>query len=174
MKFLDQIGKAVDILEVSMGDYSPGGLAYKIRQFVKEKKIKLVVLDSLTGYLNTMPDQCMLYTRLHELVGYLSNAGVLTLMIVTTHGLVGNLESDIDTSYLADAVILMRHFEAMGKVRKCVAVIKKRYGQHENTIRELRFDSKGIEFGSPLEEFSGLLSGTPRFEGKIKDLIKNK
>jgi circadian clock protein KaiC len=144
---------------------SPGELAHNIVTSVREKGTRVVVIDSLNGYVSAMPQDDYLILHLHELLTYLSQQGVMTIMIMAQHGLVGTMAAPVDVSYLADSVILMRFFEAMGAVKKAISVIKKRSGAHETTIRELTLGERAIALGPPLEEFEGVLTGTPRFRG---------
>src|SRR6185369_14808527 len=114
------------------------------------------------GYLNAMPEEQFLTAQLHELLTYLGRQGVTTLIVVAQHGLVGtNMVSPVDTSYLADSVVLLRYFEYAGKVKKAISVVKKRSGAHEESIRELRFDGNGIHLSEPLTQLRGILSGIP-------------
>jgi len=122
---------------------------------------RLVVIDSLNGYLNAMPNERFLILHLHELMTFLGQRGVTTIMIMTQHGIVGgDVQVPVDASYLADTVILLRYFEAVGEIRQAISVIKKRTGPHERTIRELRFD-RGVHVGEPVREFQGVLTGHP-------------
>ena len=134
----------------------------------------MVVIDSLNGYLNAMPEERFLTAQLHELLTYLGHKGVVTFLVVAQHGLVGHMESPIDTTYLADTVILFRYFEAMGEVRQAISVLKKRSGKHERTIRELSLGDKGITIGQPLKDFQGVLSGTPTYRGPDQALKEPK
>lgn len=161
----------IGLRQMSVGEASAGELNHTIRQAVEEDGVRLVILDSVSGYLQAMPGEQGLITQLHELLSYLSAAGVLTIMIVTTHGLFGETEPGVDVSYIADAVVVLRHFEARGEVRRCIAVLKKRYGSHERTIREVRFGPGGVVVGEPLSDFTGVLSGLPRFEGQPGHLL---
>jgi circadian clock protein KaiC len=161
----------VRIHQVNVGDVSPGQLAHMVRGAVEDDEVRIVILDSLSGYLQSMPGERELVTQLHEMLGYLSNAGVLSIMVIATHGLFGEVDSPVDISYIADAVVLLRHFESRGEVRRCLAVLKKRYGAHERTIREVRLGSDGLHVGEPLTEFSGLLTGLPRYEGPEARLL---
>ena len=162
----------VRIHQVNVGDVSPGLLAHMIRHAVERDNVRIVVLDSLSGYLQSMPDERELTKQLHELLGYLSSAGVLSIMVVASHGLFGEVESPIDISYIADTVIVLRNFESRGEVRRCIAVLKKRHGEHEHTIRELGLGSDGIRVGEPLSSFSGVLTGLPRYEGTPSRLMQ--
>ncbi len=155
----------VTVQQVDPAEVSPGEFANRIRQQVDEG-CRLVVIDSINGYLNAMPGERYLNNQLHELTSYLNQKGALTILIVAQHGLVGTAESPVDLSYLSDAVIYLRYFEAAGAVRQSVAVMKKRTGQHEKTIREFRLESGGgIRVGQPLVDFRGVLSGVPVFHG---------
>lgn len=165
---LDKLTKAGTVMtrQVDPAELSPGEFSSIVRRAVEEDGATMVVLDSLTGYLNAMPSERFLALHLHELLSYLGHRGVTTLVLVTQHGVAGG-ESETPTyaSYLADTVVLLRYFEAFGEIRQAVSVIKKRLGTSEKTIRELRID-KGILVGEPITDFEGVLSGTPRFVGK--------
>jgi len=161
----------VDLRQMNIGECSPGQFVEIIREAVEKKDIRVVVIDSLTGFLAAMAEEKQIIPQLHELLNYLSGAGVLTLMVVATHGLFGVSETEIDASYLADTVVVMRHFEAMGRMRRCVSVVKKRHGRHETTIREVEIGAGGVRVGPPLDEFSGVLTGTPRYEGIREKLM---
>jgi circadian clock protein KaiC len=163
---------SITLNQVNVGEVSPGQLGARVREAVETDGVKIVILDSLSGYLQSMPGERELVTQLHELLGYLSGAGVLTLMVIATHGLFGEVDTPVDVSYIADTVILLRHFEARGEIRRCLAVLKKRYGHHERTIRELQLSGSGIEIGDPLTSFSGVLTGLPRFEGEAGELLR--
>ncbi len=132
----------------------------------------MIVIDSLNGYLNAMPEEKFLTAQLHELLAFLGQQGVVTLMSVTQSGMVGHMASPVDTTYLADNVILFRYFEARGRVRRAISVVKKRNGKHELTIRELTVSEKGLEIGEPLDQFQGILTGVPTYVGKQTDLIE--
>ena len=153
------------IRQVDPAALSPGEFAHVVKRGVEQDGAELVVIDSLTGYLNAMPDERFLTLHLHELLSFLGNKGVTTLLLMAQHGLVGQvLQGPVDTSYLADTVLLLRYFEAMGEVRRAISVMKKRTGRHERTIRELHFDN-GVSVGEPLREFQGVLTGLPQFVG---------
>ena len=153
------------VRQVNPAALSPGEFAHIVKRAVEEDRAQLVVIDSLNGYLHSMPDERFLTLHLHELLTYLSNKGVTTLLLMAQHGLVGQpLQGPVDTSYLADTVLLLRYFEAMGEVRRAISVIKKRTGRHERTIRELHFDNS-VSVGEPLREFQGVLTGLPQFVG---------
>ena len=156
-------GGQVRVQQVDPAELSPGEFAYMVRQSVERDHARVVVIDSLNGYLHAMPDEHFLTAQLHELLTYLARQGVTTLMVVAQHGVVGmNMVSPVDTSYLADSVILFRYFEYAGKVKKAISVMKKRSGAHEESIRELRFDQEGIHLSEPLTQFRGILTGVPQ------------
>jgi circadian clock protein KaiC len=150
------------IQQIDPAEVSPGEFAYMVRQAVEQDNARVVVIDSLNGYMNAMPGEGFLTAQLHELLTYLGRRGVTTLMVVAQHGMVGtNMQSPVDTSYLADSVVLLRYFEYAGKVKKAISVVKKRSGAHEESLRELRFDEKGIHLSEPLSKYRGILTGTP-------------
>lgn len=158
--------------QVDPAELSPGEFAAAIRQAVEEDGARLVVIDSLNGYLQAMPEERFLLIQLHELLSYLAQMGVSTLLIVAQHGLVGASSSaPMEVSYLADTVILLRFFEAHGEVRQAISVIKKRTGSHERTIREMKITSGGIRIGEPLHQFQGVLGGNPTFQGSAGPLL---
>lgn len=160
-KYVDE--GLVELVAVDPGEFSPGELAYQIRALV-ERGYCTVVIDSLGGYLSAMPEERFLTAHLHELLAFLSEKGVATIVTLTQHGFFGSTEPAVDISDLADTVMLFRYFEVAGRVRQALSVIKKRTGPHERTIRELRFGGPaGIQIGEPLEGFQGVLSGNPQF-----------
>ena len=150
---------------------SPGGFAHQVCMAVERDGARVIVIDSLNGYLNAMPSEKQLTAQLHELLSFLANRGVATFVILGQQGLVGpNVVAPIDASYLADAIVLLRYFEAGGRVRKALSATKKRGGGHETTIRELTIDGEGIVVGAPLSAFRGVLAGSPEFAGAPGDL----
>jgi circadian clock protein KaiC len=152
----------VRVRQVDPAELSPGEFAYLVREAVETDKARVVVIDSLNGYMNAMPSEQYLTAQLHELLTYLGRRGVTTIMVVAQHGVLGmNMQSPVDTSYLADSVVLLRYFEYAGRVKKAISVVKKRSGAHEQSIRELYFDEKGIHLSEPLTQFRGLLTGVP-------------
>jgi circadian clock protein KaiC len=161
---------SMTIQQVDPAEMGPGEFAHCVRTAVEDNDAKIVVIDSLNGYLHSMSDEKQLSMQLHELLAYLSHRGVTTILVMAQHGLVGSMQSPVDVSYLADAVILLRYFEAAGRIRKAISVMKKRSGPHENTIRELVLDGKGMKVGEPLEQFTGVLTGVPRFQGTLEEL----
>lgn len=160
------------LVQVSIADLSPGEFASQLRRAVEEKHATFVVIDSLNGYLNGMPSERFLLIHMHELLSYLGHKGVVTLLTIAQHGMIGPaMQSPIDVSFLADAVILLRFFEAAGTVRQAISVLKKRRGAHERTLREMKLGSSGMEVGEVLEEFEGVLTGVPRYRGKDSELL---
>jgi len=151
--------------QVDPAELSPGEFIYRIRRGVEEKRWRIVVIDSLNGLLNSMSEEEGLAVQLHELLSYLNQVGVASLMVLAQHGLVGSMSSPTDVSYLADNVLLLRYFEAAGEVRQAISVMKRRSGPHERSIREMRLASGKLVVGEPLKNFSGVLTGTPEFRG---------
>jgi circadian clock protein KaiC len=149
------------IEQVDAAELSPGEFAHRVRARVDLNSVKTVVIDSLNGYQSAMPDETFLILHIHELLQYLNRQGASTFLTMAQHGLFGDMKSPVDVTYLADTVILLRYFEAFGQVRRAISIIKKRFGTHENTIREIRIDRRGIAIGEPLEGFQGILRGTP-------------
>jgi circadian clock protein KaiC len=150
--------------QVDPAELSPGELTDSVRKQV-ESGVRIVVLDSLSGYQHAMPEEQFMLLQMHELVTYLNQQGVLTILVLAQTGMVGTMQSPVDITYLSDAVLLLRFFEAQGEIRRALSVLKKRTGAHEVAIRELRIDSGGVRVGEKLEGFRGVLTGTPTFEG---------
>lgn len=153
----------IHVEQIDPAEISPGELAYRIKQGVSQSAVRMVVIDSINGYLNAMPAEKYLNLQLHELLAYLNQQGAITLMVLAQQGLIGHMQSAVDLTYLADTVVTLRYFEARGSVRQALAVIKKRSGGHERTIREMKIAKKGIEVGPPLDDLQGVLTGTPSF-----------
>ncbi|WP_439400006.1 ATPase domain-containing protein (plasmid) [Bradyrhizobium sp. PMVTL-01] len=151
--------------QIDPAELSPGEFAANVRRSVEVDNARIVVIDSLNGYLNAMPDERFLVLQMHELLTYLGQQGVLTILVLAQHGLVGPMDTPLDISYLSDAVLMLRYFELGGTVRRALSVVKKRSGNHEHTIREFRLTSEGIKLGPPLREFSGIFSGNPHYTG---------
>jgi circadian clock protein KaiC len=149
--------------QVDPAEIAPGELANDIVHAVNVEGVRMVVLDSLNGYVNAMPQEDYLHLHLHELLSYLNQKGVATIMILAQHGLVGAMGTPVDVSYLADTVMLTRFFEARGALKKAISVVKKRSGHHEDTIREFRMTDRGIAVGEPLTAFEGVMTGVPRY-----------
>ncbi|UPJ59408.1 ATPase domain-containing protein [Bradyrhizobium sp. 192] len=163
---------SIAIEQVDAAELSPGEFAHMVRKRVDEEGIKAVVIDSLNGYQAAMPEENSLILHMHELLQYLNRCGAATFMTVAQHGLVGDMRAPVDVTYLADTVILLRYFEALGTVRRAISVIKKRMGQHESTIREFRIGGRGLAIGEPLEEFQGVLRGVPVYMGDPRPLLQ--
>ena len=167
----EQHGDRFIFLQVDPAELSPGELANVIRGHVEEGEVSVVVLDSLSGYQNAMPEEQFLLLQMHELLTYLNQQGVLTLLVLAQHGLVGHMQSPVDLTYLSDAVLLLRFFEAYGELKRAISVVKKRTGGHEASIREYRIDSTGLRVGEPLQHFSGVMTGVPTFVGNEGELM---
>ena len=159
--------------QVDPAELSPGELSGMIRDHVAEGA-GIVVLDSLSGYQNAMPEDQFLLLQMHEMLTYLNQQGVLTIMVLAQHGLVGAMQSPVDLTYLSDTVLLLRYFEAQGEIRRAISVLKKRTGGHESSIREYTIDKHGLRVGAPLTHFSGILTGVPRFTGESEKLLKTR
>lgn len=158
--------------QIDSAELSPSQFAWQIRRAVEKDRVGFIAIDSLNGYMHSMPDEHYLRGQLHELLSYLNGRGVSTIITLSQHGMVGGeVESPVETSYLADSNILLRYFEHQGSVRKAISVIKKRTGGHEKAIRELVFSNGGIRIGPPLSDFRGVLTGTPEYFGDEEPLI---
>jgi circadian clock protein KaiC len=155
------------IEQVDAAEMSPGEFTYRVCDRVEAAQAKTVIIDSLNGYQAAMPEENAIILHIHELLQFLNRQGMNTFLTVAQHGLVGEMKAPIDVTYLADTVILLRYFEALGRVRRAVSVIKKRTGNHEDTIREYRIGSGGLTLGAPLVDFHGVLRGVPTFVGKL-------
>lgn len=156
----------IEITQVDPAQLSPGEFLHYVRTAVDEGKSRVVVIDSINGLLQAMPNESFLVLQLHELIMYLGQQGVLTLLVVAEHGVVGRwIQGPVEVSYLADTVILVRFFEARGSVHKALSVVKKRTGGHEKTIREYDLTSSGVWIGEPLDDFQGVLTGAPEQPG---------
>jgi circadian clock protein KaiC len=160
----------IDLREVDPAELSPGELAHQVCKAVERDHASVIVIDSLNGYLQAMPDERLLLVQMHEMLGYLAHHGVCTILVMAQHGLIGTMQSPTDVSYVADTVLLLRYFEAEGRIRKAISCVKKRSGKHENAIRELVFGPQGVNVGPSLTEFQGVLTGVPRFVGASADL----
>jgi circadian clock protein KaiC len=155
------------IEQMDAAELSPGEFSHRVRSRVDEEGSQVVVIDSLSGYESAMPEEQFVVLHLHELIQYLNRRGVATFITLAQHGMIGDMRQSVDVTYIADNVILLRYFEAAGRVRRAISVIKKRSGPHEDTIREFRIDGQtGITVGPVLEEFQGVLRGVPNYIGK--------
>jgi len=156
----------LSLQQVDPAELSPGEFVARVRESVERDGARIVVIDSLNGYLNAMPEERLLSLHLHELFSYLRQRGVLTISVMSQHGILGPMVAPIDVTYLADAVILLRFFEAQGAIRKAISMVKRRAGAHESIIRELRITSSGISVGEPLTNFRGILTGVPQYDDR--------
>jgi circadian clock protein KaiC len=169
--------QSISLQQVDPAELSSGEFAAIVRRAAEGtdavgKPAKVIIVDSLNGYLNAMPEEKFLTAQLHELLSYLGQQGVVTLLSVTQSGMVGQMSSPVDTTYLADNVILFRYFEAGGSVRRAISVVKKRNGHHEKTIREVDMSEGGIVIGEPLTGFHGILTGVPTYVGQAGPLSR--
>jgi circadian clock protein KaiC len=155
------------IVPLDPAEVSAGEFAHMVRNAVEEDEALLVVIDSLNAYLQSMPGSKYLLLQMHELLTYLNHRNVVTILILAQHGLLGDVRTEVDMSYLADAILLFRFFEARGRLLKAVSMLKSRTNQHEETIREFRMNSRGIEVGQELTDFEGVLTGAAAYRGKL-------
>jgi len=152
----------IRVRQIDPAELSPGEFVHEIRVAVEDHGATVIVIDSLNGYLNAMPDERFLIVQLHELLTYLGQNGVATMLVGAQHGLIGmQMQTPVDASYLADAVVLLRYYEFEGEVRQAISVLKKRGGAHERTIRSFLLTSEGVRVGAPLRNFRGILTGIP-------------
>ncbi|MDB6152682.1 MAG: kaiC [Chthoniobacteraceae bacterium] len=155
----------ISLQQLDPAEISPGELGCRIQLAVTRSNVRMVVIDSINGYMNAMSEERYLNLQLHELLAFLGQHGVITLMVLAQQGLIGSMQSVVDLTYLADTVVLLRYFESRGTVRQAISVIKKRSGGHERAIREFTTSRNGIELGKPLTDLHGVLTGVPTFEG---------
>ena len=162
---------AMAVEQIDAAEMSPGEFAQRVRSYVEHQGASTVVIDSLNGYQAAMQGERALVLHIHELLQFLNRRGVTSFLTVAQHGLVGDMRAPVDITYLADTVILLRYFEAFGRVRRAISVIKKRTGTHEDTIREYRIGPHGVRVGEPLHNFQGVLRGVPELVGDIGSLL---
>ena len=160
------------LMQVDAAELTPGEFSERVRHCVEVRGARTVVVDSLNGYQAAMPGENALVLHMHELLQYLNRQGATTFLTVAQHGLVGDMRSPVDVTYLADTVVLLRYFEAFGRVRRAISVVKKRTGAHEDTIREYRIDKRGVTLGEPLTNFQGVLRGVPTLVGEGASLLE--
>jgi circadian clock protein KaiC len=158
----------INIRRVDPAQLQPGEFAHLVREAVEEHGTRVVVIDSLNGYLNAVPEERFLLLHLHELLSYLGQHGIATILIFAQHGLVGSMQSPIDVSYLADCVLLLRYFEAEGRIHKALSVVKKRSGAHETAIRSLTMSREGLQIGEALSNYRGVLTGVPNYDRTLR------
>jgi len=160
------------ITQVEPTELSPGEFASQVVSAVEHEKCTLVIIDSINGYMQSMPEERLLPIQIHELLSFLSNNGVTCIMTLVQHGIFGNpVDEAMEVSYLADTVLLLRYFEVAGTVRQAISVVKKRSGDHERTIREYKVQKGGLLVGEPLREFQGVLTGVPHYTGGSAPLL---
>ncbi|HJU18361.1 MAG TPA: ATPase domain-containing protein [Stellaceae bacterium] len=159
------------VQQIDPAEMSPGEFAHVVRHSVEQDGIRVVIIDSLNGYMNAMPEERFLVLQMHELLSTLNQLGVVTILVLAQHGLMGPMQTPLDISYLSDAVVMLRYFEAEGRVRRAISVVKKRSGAHEDTIREFRLTGEGVKVGPPLTEFQGILTGVPHYRGGTNPLL---
>ncbi len=163
---------ALHLQQIEPTSLSPGEFASQVVDAVESEKISLVIIDSINGYMQSMPEERLLPIQVHELLSFLSNNGVTCIMTLVQHGIFGNpVDEAAEVSYLADTVILMRYFEVNGSVRQAISVVKRRSGDHERTIRECKVGQGGLSVGDPLKDFQGVLTGVPRYTGNAAPLM---
>jgi circadian clock protein KaiC len=168
-------GGRLAIRQVNPAEIAPGEFAAVVRREVEERSAKIVVIDTLNGYVAAMPQELHLILQLHELLSYLNQAGVATFLINAQQGFFGSMQGHgLEVSYVSDTVILLRYFEAEGRIRKAISVVKNRSGKHEDAIREMRLDDRGIRIGAPLSAFRGVLTGTPEYTGSGDPLLEDR
>jgi circadian clock protein KaiC len=164
----------VKVQQVDPAELTPGEFIYRVRQEVEENKASIIVIDSVNGFMNAMPGEETLAMQLHELLSFLNQRGVVSLMVMAQYGILGHgMVTPADISYLADIVVLLRYFEAQGAVRQAISVVKKRSGSHERLIREFQLRPGEICVGPPLSEFHGILTGTPQYVGSLDPLMRS-
>ncbi|MES2498756.1 MAG: ATPase domain-containing protein [Pseudomonadota bacterium] len=164
----------LEVRQINPAELSPGEFAVMVRKQVEERGVRVIVIDSLNGYLASMSQEQQLVLQMHELLSYLNQHGVVTFLINPQHGLVGSMSTSLNISYIADAVVLIRFFEAEGRIRKAISLLKNRGGAHEDAIRELRIDEHGLRIGDPLTHFRGVLTGTPEYLGATETLMDDR
>jgi circadian clock protein KaiC len=160
------------VQQITPAELSPGQFVHYVRQAVETNGARAILIDSLTGYLTAMPNEQYLIIQMHELLSYLSQHGVLTLVVLGQHGMVDTQHASVDISYLCDTMIFMRYFEAAGAIRRCLSVVKTRISSHEATIREFNMSPAGLAIGPVLHEFGGILSGNPTYHGGVSALMQ--
>ena len=158
------------VRQIDPAQLQPGEFAALVREAVERDGARAIVIDSLNGYLNAVPEERFLLLHLHELLSYLGEREVASILVFAQHGLMGPMQSSVDVSYLADAVILLRYFEAHGRIRKAVSIVKKRGGLHDTSIRDFTMSAKGIAVGATLEDYRGVLTGVPRYDTIVKEI----
>ncbi len=155
------------LVHIDPAELSPGEFCSRVKQAVEQHGSTFVAIDSLNAYLHAMPGEEFLILQMHELLSYLNQQGATTLLMLGQHGVVGEIRTDVDLSYLSDCILLFRFFEAAGQVRTALSVVKSRVNAHERTIRELKLTANGLQVGEALEDFEGVLTGLPSYRGRV-------
>jgi len=153
--------------QIDPAELSPGEFSSRVRDAVEQEHAQVVVIDSLNAYLQAMPGEKFLLLQMHELLTYLNQQGIMTILVLGQHGLIGDMRSDVDLSYLSDTIVLFRFFESAGELKTAVSTVKSRTAPHEHAIREFRLTSTGLEVGEPLTDFEGVLTGVPAYRGRV-------
>ena len=155
----------LQISQIDPAELSPGEFASWVRKAVEDDGVTFLVIDSLNAFMQAMPGEKYLLLQMHELLSYLNQQGVITMLVLGQHGIIGEVRSDVDLSYLSDTIVLFRYFEARGSVLKAISVAKSRTSAHEGTIREFRLGVEGLRIGEPLADFEEVLTGLPTYRG---------
>jgi len=163
-------GKVI-VEQQDAAELTPGEFSNRVRERIDNERVRIVAIDSLNGYQAAMAEEQFLTLHLHELLQYLNRRGAATFLTIAQHGMMADMKQPIDITYLSDTVIMLRYFEAFGRVRRAMSVMKKRFGGHEDTIREFKIDSNGLIVGDPLHEFQGVLRGVPTYVGQSQPLM---
>src|SRR5688572_6559212 len=161
----------IALRQIQLAELTPGELSYMVSREVEDNGTRVVIIDSVNGYLMATPQERFLTMQFHELLAYLNRNGVISILVVGQYGLVGTMQTPIDMSFLADSVVMLRYFEADGAVRQAISMLKKRTGDHERTIREYKITEGGLQLGEPLSDFHGVLTGVPVYRGKLTELM---
>jgi circadian clock protein KaiC len=165
--------KKLFVEQMDAAELSPGEFSHRVRRCVDREKIRTVVIDSLNAYQASMPEEQYVILHPHELLQYLNRQGTATFLTVAQHGMIGDMKQTINVTYRADSTIMLRYFEALGRVRRAMSAVKKRTGSHEDTIREFRITTRGMEIGPALHEFQGVLRGIPTYVGGSAPLMQS-
>jgi circadian clock protein KaiC len=164
----------ITIRQIQLAELTPGELSHMVSREVEERGTRIVIIDSVNGYMMASPQERFLTMQFHEMLAYLNRNGVVSILVVGQYGLIGSaMRTPIDMSYLADSVVLLRYFEADGEVRQAISILKKRTDDHERTIREFRVGPGGLVLGKPLTDFQGVLTGVPVYSGKVGGLMND-
>ena len=163
----------ITLRQIQLAELTPGELSYMVSREVEENGTRVVIIDSVNGYMMATPQERFLTMQFHELLAYLNRNGVISILVVGQYGMIGTMQTPIDMSYLADSVVLLRYFEAHGAIRQAISILKKRTGDHERTIREYRVGPGGLQLGEPLTNFQGVLTGVPVYQGSVTRLMSD-